>query len=817
MTPLQVRLRYLLSTLSVLLVVALIAGVWSWWRMRASLPLLDGMQPLAGLSAPVKVERDSLGVPTIDGKNRTDVARATGFVHAQDRFFQMDVLRRTGAGELSEIFGPATLEIDRAHRLHGFRRTAQKVLAALPETQHALLDAYTAGVNAALASSSRKPWEYVALRAEPAPWRTEDSLLVIYAMWFDAQDTSARYEQSVRALRLSLGQTGLEFFAPLGDSWDAALDGSTFPPPPLPAFHLKPADPATTATISAAVNPRLLPGSNAFAIDGAHSASGAGMLANDMHFGLNVPNIWYRAVLKWTDAGGAAHQVAGVTLPGMPAIVAGSNGHIAWSETNAYADTSDVVLVEADALAHVLYRTVHGWVEIEDRTDPIKVKGKKPEPFVARWTEWGPIIGDLQDNRYPALRWNAHDTESTNLNFMDLETAHTADEAMKIAHRSGMPNENLVIADETGAIAWTVTGTIPRRVGYDGRQPVSWAFGDRKWDGWLKPEEIPVIEIAGTSGTAETPVGGHTAPPTLSKEGILWTANQRLVGGAELAHLGDNGYDEGARGGQIRDGLRQLIASGRKAKPADLLAIELDDRAVYLERWQKVLLAVLSDEAVEHHRLRAEMRDVVRQWNGHASVDSAAYRLVRSFHARLAGRVFSPFFENARASYPDFDFSQFHCDDALWRLIQEKPARLLNPENKSWEELMLAAADDVIADVDHAGLPMRGFTWGARNTLRMQHPFSHFLPHFLGQFLDMPEDALPGDADMPRVQTRDFGASERMVVSPGHEKDGIFHMPGGQSGNPLSPYYRAGHEAWVKGEPTPFLPGPPQHTLTLQP
>jgi penicillin G amidase len=818
MTPLEKRLRYLLSTLSVLLLLALVVALWGWWRIRRSLPQIEGAQNVAGLSAQVAVERDALGVATISGTNRLDVARATGFVHAQDRFFQMDLLRRTGAGELSELFGERALEIDRKHRLHGFRHLAEKILLALPAEQRAMLDAYTAGVNTALTASSAKPWEYVVLRTEPQSWRAEDSLLVVYAMWFDLQDANARYEQSLRALRIGLRQTGLDFFAPLGDSWDAALDGSTFQPAALPPLRLKPADPATTASGSQPVEPRLSPGSNAFAVSGIHTVTGAAMLANDMHLSLNVPHIWYRAVLKWTDPSGIAHRVAGVTLPGLPAVVAGSNGHIAWGETNSYADTSDVVLVDTEVTAHALYRTPHGWTGIQERSNPIKVKGKDVVPFIARWTEWGPVIGELQDNRYPALRWNAHDAESTNLNFMELETARTVDEAMVIAHRAGMPNENLVVADEAGSIAWTITGTLPRRVGFDGRQPLSWAFGDRKWDGWLKGEEIPVIKIPGTNTPpTDPPAAANAAMKKLTAEGILWTANQRLVGGAALANLGDNGYEGGARATQIRDGLRKLVTSGKKATPADLLAIQLDDRALYLERWQKVLLAVLSDEAVAENRLRTEMRDAVRLWTGRASTDSAAYRLVRSFHQKLADRAFEPFIEKARETYPDFNYNQFHFDDALWRLVQEKPARLLNTAHKSWEELMLAAADDVIAEVDKAGLPVSRFTWGARNTLRMRHPFSHVLPGLLGRFLDMPAEPLPGDNDMPRVQAPDFGASERMVVSPGHENEGILHMPGGQSGNPLSPYYRAGHDPWVKGEPTPFLPGPTQHTLTLQP
>ena len=795
--PLQKRFSYLASVLSMLLLIVLAAVGYGWWQMRGSLPQLDGERAFAGLGAPVKVERDALGVPTITGATRADTARATGFVHAQDRFFQMDLMRRTGAGELAEIFGAAALPLDQAHRLHGFRATAAKVVAALPAEQRALLDAYTAGVNAGLAALPKTPWEYLVLRTTPQPWRVEDSILVTYAMWFNLQGGTGRLEQNLRALRATLGQAGMDFFTPQGDSHDSALDGSTFPAGPLPPLRLKPPAEAPPTAARPAPEPHAVPGSNSFAVDGAHTANGAAMLANDMHLGLNVPNTWYRVVLRWPDAHGTVQRLAGVTLPGAPLVVAGSNGKIAWGFTNSYIDTSDIALTETDATAQIYYRTPHGWVEIEERKELIKVKGREPVAFTARWTEWGPIIGGPEEGRYLVLRWNAHDAESTNLNLSGLETAFTAAEAVDIAHHTGMPNQNLLVADASGAIAWTLTGTVPRRVGYSGREPVSWVFGDRRWDGWLNADEIPVI----------------ANPP----EGILWTANQRLVGGAALAKIGDGGYADGARGAQIRDDLRKLLATGKKTVPADLLAIQLDDRAVFLERWQKFLLQVLTDDAVTKKSARGELRASVQTWNGHASTDSAAYRIVRGFRLHLAERVLAPFFESARDRYERFSYDQFHYDDALWKLVKEQPDRLLNPAHQSWDSLFLAAADDVIADIEKEGVPPQRFTWGARNTLRMQHPFSTFLPGFLARCLDMPADQLPGDQDMPRVQNRAFGASERLVVSPGHEDEAIFHLPGGQSGHPLSPYYRAGHDAWVKGEPTPLLPGPTLHTLTLKP
>ena len=167
--------------------------------------------------------------------------------------------------------------------------------------------------------------------------------------------------------------------------------------------------------------------------------------------------------------------------------------------------------------------------------------------------------------------------------------------------------------------------------------------------------------------------------------------------------------------------------------------------------------------------------------------------------------------------HPDFTYNRFRYQPALDRLLEEQPVHLLAPEYASWPDLLLAAADDVLAGLKEKGLAPDEAAWGRQNTARIRHPLSRALPGFLAKHLDMPADPLPGDNDVPRVQTPAFGASQRFVVSPGRESEGIYHMPGGQSGHPLSPYYRAGHDAWVKGEPTPFLPGPAQHTLILTP
>lgn len=784
--------KWILGLLGGLLALALAALGWFGWIMQGSLAALDGTLPLAGLTQPVRIERDAQGIPTLQGISRADIARATGFVHAQDRFFQMDLLRRRAAGELAELFGAAALEVDKAARLHGFRRTAREALALISPEDRALLDAYTAGVNAGLAALPRQPWEYYVLRTGPVAWRPEDSFLCVYSMWFDLQDSTGRYERNLQALRSALGPEALAFFAPLGDSHDAALDGSTYPAPALPPLKLKRTDTALVIDPAA----ELRPGSNNFAVAGAHTATGAAMVANDMHLGLSVPHVWYRATFAWSDAAGA-HRVTGVTLPGAPLVIAGSNGRIAWGFTNSYIDTVDVVLAETDAIGQSQYRTPQGYRDFEERTEQIAVKGGTPVALTTKWSEWGPVISGPSKGRYLVHNWTAHRPDATNLSIRELETARTAAEAVAVAHRAGMPNQNLLVADADGHIAWTPTGRIVQRQGFDGRLPVSWAYGDRAWTGWLPGDQTPVVADPG--------------------DGFLWTANNRVIGGEAFARLGDGGYDDGLRAGAIRDDLRTLVASGKKVAPTDLLAVQLDDRGRYLERWQKLLLDTLTDDVVAKKSSRGQMRELVRAWGGHASVDSVGYRLIRTFRAHVLERTLAPFAEAAQDYEEKFNFNQLHTEDAVWRLVHEQPVKLLNPAQVSWDSLLLAAADDVLADADKAGLPLPRFTWGERNTLRMQHPFSRFLPGFLAELLDMPAVQLPGDSKMPRVQGVRFGASERMVVSPGREAEGILEVPGGQSGHPLSPYYRTGQQDWVAGRPAPFLPGPTQHTLTLTP
>lgn len=803
------RLRLAVRVPIALLAVVFLAVAGFWWLVRRSLPQIEGAAPLPGLSAAAAVERDAAGVPVVRGATRLDVARALGYVHAQDRFFQMDLQRRRPAGELAELMGKAAVPLDTAARVHGFRDLARKSLAALPPAHQALVAAYTAGVNSGLASLRARPFEYLVLRARPQPWLPEDTLLVGYSMAMTLQDTEGRYERILAAIQDVHGRTLLDFLAPLQTPADAAMDGSFAAPAPIPGpdiidlrrqQRIKSAalrQESALALAASRADPDFVIGSNAFVLSGSRAAGGAGILANDMHLMIGVPNNWYRASLVWpqeSGAAGAPHRVTGVTIPGLPLVVAGSNGRVAWGFTNSYADTADIIIVEPAGVDPIFYKNGKDVSEMEERREVIRVKGGNPVETVVRRTIWGAVIGEAERGRSLVLRWVFDDPASLSLNLIKLETAPDAAAALALAPDLGVPTQNLLVADSSGAIGWTTAGHLPRRVGFDGRLPTVWSYGDRRWDGWLPAGDYPRVL---------NPASGQ-----------IWSANQRMAGGADLAKLGDGGYDMANRARQIRDDLTAITAP---AAPRDLLAVQLDDRARFLERWQQLLIRELTPDAVAAKSGRAELRRAVERWSGHASIDSAAYHLVRRWREAVATRVLSPIFAPCTEVLESFDFHRVHYETPLWRLVEARPANFLTLDYMSWDDLLLAAADDVVAWGQKQGQPLERLTWGARNTTRIQHPFGRILPSWLTGWLNMPSQPLPGDRDMPRMQSPNFGASERFDVSPGHEEEGIFHMPCGQSGHPLSPFYRAGHDAWAQGKPTPFLPGPAAHTLTLSP
>ncbi|MFN0066985.1 MAG: penicillin acylase family protein [Limisphaerales bacterium] len=818
-------LRWLLWIAGTLAVLVLAAIAVVIGMLRASLPKLDGEVRAAGLRSPVTIERDDLGVPTITASNRLDMIYGLGFVHGQDRFFQMDLSRRFAAGELAALLGPSALGQDRWARMHQERRVATQALAALPNDQQQLAAAYADGINAGLASLGARPPEYWALRTAPQAWRPEDALLCVIAMALGLTDPPL--DRLDTLLRREIGDVAFDFFYPGGTDWDAALDGSVIPAAPMPGpevldfregwdvgetplppywkdwvqqgrpevgdLPLAEADDGT---------PRVVPGSNGWAVDGSVSANRSALVASDMHLDNTAPGACYRVRLRWPE-GGRTHEVVGLTIAGIPGMATGSNGRVAWAPTAAHLDAVDQVLLEIDPNDPSRYRVPEGWATIEKRVDRIEVRGGQPVERVSQWTRWGPVLEAAEggghlvfEGRPVVFKRIYHNPEAVDVRFFELMLATNTAQALGIAAASGAPPINVLVGDRQGQVGWTLAGRFPRRVGLAGRQICSWASGSNHWDGWLKPEEHP-----------------RAGSPEVSR---VFSGNQRKLGTAGYRALARADHPFGARARQIRDDLAALT----NATVADMVAIQLDDRALLLEPWRRLLL-----DTLRHPRASAiftndpvQVAELVTPWNGRATPDSVAYRLVRGFRDTTTYLLFEPLTERANQLMGQRTSRHWGgAERPVWTLLDQRPPHLLSPRFSSYDELLLTALNEVVTLLRAANAgDLSRATWGQYSNRPIRHPFSEGMPA-LSRWLDLSADGSGGGEDMPRIGSGEQRAVNRLVVSPGHEDQGVIQMLGGQSGHFLSPYYRAGHEAWVKGETMPLLPGLATHTLRLQP
>ena len=781
--------RLLIGATLIILFVALV----SWLGLRASLPMLDGEFVASGLSDIATIERDTSGIPVITANNRVDLAFATGFAHGQDRFFQMDTIRRKAAGELSELVGSAALSLDKYFRFHRFRARAEAVVAVAADSEREFLQRYADGVNAGLDSLSARPFEYFLLRVEPEPWRPEDSILAVYTMFAMLNDTKATQEVRRGFAHSALPDEVYDWMYPDGSQWDAPMMGEPRVAAAIPSEDIISLRGVVDTPEETNETGRYrLRGSTNWAVSGAHTEHGRAIVANDMHLDLDMPNVFYRARLR--VAGNDPRDISGVTLPGSPFIIAGSNTRVAWGFTNSYGDYTDAVILRPGGKEGT-YATPEGDLPFEIHKEIIHLKDGESVEHEVRETIWGPVRDDVE---YPdgeiAVSWIAHNAEAVNLNILKLETVVSVSEALDVANTMGMPPQNFVTGDADGNIAWTIAGKIPLKSGFDPMLPADWSE-QHGWTGWLAAEDYPRI--------------------VNPDSGRIWSANSRVVDGEALRIIGDGGYDLGARTKQIRDGL----FAEDTFRPEDMLAIQYDDRALFLLPWRDLLLDLLNNQAGADSDDLVEYRQLVQEWIPRAAPESVGYRLVRAFRLEVRRRLFHALTAPVRVAYGDDVQLRIsnQIEAVLWALVTERPVHMLPGAYDSWDQFLLSAVrTNIKYFTDNFDGPLARRNWGEINTAAINHPLSGSIP-FFGEALNMPADPLNGDTDMPKAQGPNMGASERFSVAPGDEANSILHMPTGQSGHPLSDYYDAGHSDWVNGLPSPFLPGAAVHTLTLTP
>jgi len=755
-----------IKRLLLLIVILALAGTAVVYGvLTLSLPALDGKGQSSHVSNNVKISRDLLGQAVINANNRNDAAYGLGYAHGQDRFFQMDLLRRNAAGELSELFGKAALGLDKKMRFHQLRKRSRAILQTLPKADKQLLKSYAQGVNEGLAQVRYASFEYLLTGGAQKPWQSEDSLLVIFSMYLDLQSATFERDQALIQIEQAYGQKMVEFLTQ-PSQYQAALDGSKLTPftddiPTLPVQAQR-----TVKNIQANQER----GSNNWAVTGAHTQTGAAMLSDDMHLSMAVPVIWYRAQLNYTQ-NAKQFQITGVSLPGAPAIVVGTNNKIAWGFTNGYIDTADWIALNDDSKTWQV-------------NEPIALPNDEVENYALTLSEYGPV---KYINKKPyALSWAAHKPYAVDMKLVKLEQANTVDDALAIASNVGIPVQNLMVVDNKGSAAWKHMGGIPAR-----KMPSELSVKTKQYSTLFEQNENERPSV-------KNPQSGR-----------LWTGNSRVVSAIDNSRFGNGGYALGARSSQIRDRLfeKQTFAE------SDFYALQLDNQARFLMPWHTLLINQLKKDKSKNKQYISELEN----WQQCACASSVGYTLVKRYRSALINTVFASMENKLNEQSGTLKYVKRDLEPAIWQLINTRPDSWVNPEYKSWDEQLSGAFNQTATALRaEYGDNLQNWQWGKVNALNIEHPFAKQMP-ILAKFLNMPIAPGFGDSYMPAVQGKSFGASQRFIAQPGHLENAIMAVPGGQSGHPLSEFYRAGFSDYVEGKHTPLLPQTLIHQIIIEP
>ena len=763
-----------LAGLAVLLTAALGGG--RWWLGRAQPDPARGAA-LAGLEAPVEVWRDSLGVPHVWARGEEDLFHAMGYVHAQDRLFQMEMFRRVADGRLAEMLGEDLVETDRFLRTVGMGRAAAENEARLTPDERRLLQAYADGVNAWIRDHPGPlPPEFVTLRIRPRPWTVRNSMSIAKIMAWDLADweIGLRVQQALDAVGDSLGMDLLPFYPDSGVTIlgaDAQWTGRGSTPVPAAA-------PAAPARVSGPVPlPQAPPlalhllesvsashASNSWVVGGSRTRSGKPILANDMHLALRAPAIWYLAALH-----GGGLDITGMTLPGVPVVVAGHSRHVAWGYTNAMVDDVDFFVEQVDSANPNRYRTPDGWAEMTVRPETIQVKGGRPVVQVVRTTRHGPVLSDVDErggNRVLAMQWTAHAPSTEVSALLRMNRARNAAEFTEALRGFNNPHQNVIYADRDGVFGYWMGGRVPLRRAGDGVLPAPGWTGEADWTGWLDFDQHP-----------------HVQNPA---DGFVVTANNRQVGPEYPWRITSN-WAEPWRALRIR----QLVEAGRGLTADDVARQQMDVRDVWALRHLPRAVAAAERAGLE------DAARALRGWNGEARIDSRAAALFYTWFEELRTRVGSDEFRGGAVYFPR---------TAMDRVLARGGGAWVDDATTDAVETL----DEVAAAAMRAAVETVGAqTWGELHRTHIDHPMGVAAP--LERAFDLNIDPFPSHGSFYTVSvsgfsrreppfTNSYGSSQRHVVDMADvDGGGGFVIPTGQSGIPFSRHYRDQTPLWRQG------------------
>jgi penicillin amidase len=818
----------------------------SWYFVYRPLPQLDGSLSVPGLHQPVTVDRDNWGVPHIRAASLEDAVEAQGYVTAQDRLWQLDLMRRASRGQLAEIVGPLALPSDRRFRTLGFSRIADREVAALDKDSRALLEAYARGVNAFISRHQRNlPLEFQLLNYQPAPWQPSDSLVIAGYMYqtltstWERELNRAKVEARVdadHAKDLFSDESPMDHFV-IGDpdnpndgsqasridpdeddddddmTGDDVLKASLAPQNPASKaspldrtsaslattrFNVlsQPADtgsdltsitwPAISEYLSESQNEiRQSLGSNNWVVSGEHTATGKPLLANDTHLELSIPPIWYEIHLTAPN-----YNAKGFTLPGAPLVVIGHNDRIAWGFTNNGADVQDLYIESFNPDAGGQYRVNGKWQQAQIVDELIRVKNAPDEHFKVVLTRHGPIVHEESGKSY-ALKWTALEPGGLGNTYSWVSKAHNWHEFREIMKRVWGPAQNAVYADVDGNIGYVMAARVPVRKKGHGEVPVPGDSDDYEWTGYLPFGQLP---------QALNP-----------EDGLIVTANARVVGPNYKPYLTDR-WEEPYRTSRIHD----LLDDKNGLRPADMLKVETDTYSypyLFLAEQLTSAAKIAPPKDPRARQLVAQAHD----WNGIADADSSVVSFLVMARRAALDLILEPYLGKDTGLY------QWRTTTFLQKILTDRPARWLPSAYKSYDELLSAAADRAVAMLAEESHSERisGWQWEKFNSLDMLHPLGR--SGFLKTFISITGKPQSGTGYSVRAATKTHGPSMRFIANLANWDDSIMLVPAGESGQVGSGHYTDEFSSWYQGKPisAPFSDSATsksrKHTLTLNP
>jgi penicillin amidase len=800
------------------------AGTLAWWFVYRPLPQVDGNASLPGLQQEVSVERDRWGVPHIRAASVEDLAEAQGYVMAQDRLWQMDLLRRVARGQLSEILGPRTLPIDKEFRTYGFARAAERDATLLDPESRKVMDAYARGVNQFIEQHKKSlPLEFSLLRYEPKPWQRSDTLAISGYMYRTLTDTWQRELNrskvvervgADRAKDLFSEEAAMDHFV-VGDpkviddgSQRSAADGDDEDDdddmqsdPVLKADREASSDmltaqsgPDLTSALGQSIQNYLAEsqseirqglGSNNWVVSGAHTVTGKPLLANDTHLELSIPSIWYEIHLT-----APGWNVKGFTLPGAPLIIIGHNESIAWGFTNNGADVQDLYVETFNPASPDDYRVKSTWTKAQIIDEIIHIKGQPDEHLKVTLTRHGPIVLREGDKAY-ALRWTATEPGGLANSYNWLGKAHNWKEFREVMKRVWGPGQNAVYADVEGNIGFLMAARVPVRKKGHGEVPVPGGTDDYEWTGYIPFEQLP---------QALNP-----------ESGLILSANARVVGPNYKPHLTDR-WEEPYRTARIYD----LLHDRHDLRPQDMLKVQTDTYSfphVFLADQLSAAVKTAKPKDARAQKLIEGLKD----WNGIADADSPEVSFLHAARRAALDLLLEPLLGKETNLY------QWRSTTFLQKVLIDRPAKWLPAAYKNYDELLAAAADLAVTNlaIQTKSERVEDWAWKRLDSLDMFHPIGR--EGLLKRFLSITDKPQSGTVYSVRAATKTHGPAMRFVGNPGNWDESILLIPAGQSGQPGSSHYSDQFSYWYEGRPifAPFSDAAEakarKHTLTLKP